>query len=463
MTGQPTETKRLPKDLRAALPAEVAEKPRIYAKDLPDELRDDVWAWFADGLEPLEEAGQLGSILLQYPRWFFTSSENRDEIEQARRAPSGGRADRSRSSSATRAGSTRRTSSARCASSATDRSRSSWSTARRASSRACHRSSRRPPPTWPSSASTAGAPRPGRSRTSRPSSGSATCTTTTSCRTGRRKVARGGRAVEGHARPVQQLLRQLRRDERDRVRPDAPRPGGRRAGLTVRVTLLRDGARRSVAILPPWHSPTPFPASGRATMPSTSPNSFPPGPTIRFGPLDPRIVGIGDASSGLCGGMCFFVRRRFATGGPVPAMTTVPDNGSDLFQQLVREQVRSLRLGVVPMRFWRLASMNAADRAARTRDREWPQIKQALDDNKLTAIGLIRVAGDQPVQADRQPPGPGLRLRDRRRRLDPRPRLRPEPPEQERRVGPHRRLGQAVDRRAGPRRGRPGLSRAVGR
>ena len=83
MTGQPTETRRLPKDLRSALPAEVAEKPRIYAKDLPDELRDDVWAWFADGLEPLKEAGQLGSILLQYPRWFFTSSENRDEIEQA--------------------------------------------------------------------------------------------------------------------------------------------------------------------------------------------------------------------------------------------------------------------------------------------------------------------------------------------------------------------------------------------
>jgi uncharacterized protein YecE (DUF72 family) len=83
MTGQPTETKRLPKDLRSALPADVAEKNRIYAKDLPDALRDDVWAWFADGLEPLKEAGQLGSILLQYPRWFFTSSENRDEIESA--------------------------------------------------------------------------------------------------------------------------------------------------------------------------------------------------------------------------------------------------------------------------------------------------------------------------------------------------------------------------------------------
>ena len=83
MTGQPTETKRLPKDLREALPGELADKPRIYAKDLPAELLDQVWTWFIDGLEPLKDAGQLGSILLQYPRWFFTSSENREAIEEA--------------------------------------------------------------------------------------------------------------------------------------------------------------------------------------------------------------------------------------------------------------------------------------------------------------------------------------------------------------------------------------------
>jgi uncharacterized protein YecE (DUF72 family) len=83
MTGQPTETKRLPKDLRTALPAELAAKPRIYAKDLPEDLKGAVWEWFLDGLQPLEESGQLGSILLQYPRWFFTSSENRDTILDA--------------------------------------------------------------------------------------------------------------------------------------------------------------------------------------------------------------------------------------------------------------------------------------------------------------------------------------------------------------------------------------------
>ena len=84
MTGQPTETKRLPRDIRESLPPEVAVKSRVYAKDLPAEVADEVWKRFRDGLEPLREAGQLGSILLQYPRWFFTSSENRAAIVEAR-------------------------------------------------------------------------------------------------------------------------------------------------------------------------------------------------------------------------------------------------------------------------------------------------------------------------------------------------------------------------------------------
>jgi uncharacterized protein YecE (DUF72 family) len=84
MTGQPTETKRLPKAIREALPEEVAAKARIYARDMPDELRDAVWQMFIEGLEPLRAAGQLGSVLLQYPKWFFPISESRDEILAAR-------------------------------------------------------------------------------------------------------------------------------------------------------------------------------------------------------------------------------------------------------------------------------------------------------------------------------------------------------------------------------------------
>ena len=83
MTGQGTETKRLPKSLRAELPEPVASKARVYAKDLPPDVLDEVWRSFRDGLQPLADAGQLGSILLQYPRWFFPSSENRTSIEDA--------------------------------------------------------------------------------------------------------------------------------------------------------------------------------------------------------------------------------------------------------------------------------------------------------------------------------------------------------------------------------------------
>ena len=83
MTGQGTETKRLPKVIRTELPEPVASKTRIYAKDLPADLLDEVWRMFREGLEPLATAGQLGSILLQYPRWFFPSSENRADIEAA--------------------------------------------------------------------------------------------------------------------------------------------------------------------------------------------------------------------------------------------------------------------------------------------------------------------------------------------------------------------------------------------
>jgi uncharacterized protein YecE (DUF72 family) len=86
LTGQPTETKRLPKALREALPATLADKPRLYAKDLPGELLAEVWRLFAEGLEPLAESGQLGAVFLQYPKWFFTSSENRDAIRAAKEA-----------------------------------------------------------------------------------------------------------------------------------------------------------------------------------------------------------------------------------------------------------------------------------------------------------------------------------------------------------------------------------------
>jgi uncharacterized protein YecE (DUF72 family) len=85
MTGQPSEVKRLPKAIRESLPAEMAEKARIYGKDLPSELYDEVWDSFGRAIEPLREAGKLGAVFLQFPRWVFPSNQNREMILDARR------------------------------------------------------------------------------------------------------------------------------------------------------------------------------------------------------------------------------------------------------------------------------------------------------------------------------------------------------------------------------------------
>jgi uncharacterized protein YecE (DUF72 family) len=84
MTGQPSETKRLPKPIREALPEALLDKARLYPKDLPQEQGDEIWAYFRRGIEPLVESGRLGAVFLQFPRWVFPSNETRDHILQAR-------------------------------------------------------------------------------------------------------------------------------------------------------------------------------------------------------------------------------------------------------------------------------------------------------------------------------------------------------------------------------------------
>jgi uncharacterized protein YecE (DUF72 family) len=84
MTGQPSEVERLPAALRFALPAALRDRARIYAKDLPLDLRVEIWRTFIDALEPLRLAGKLGAVLLQYPRWFLPNRVSAAAIEEAR-------------------------------------------------------------------------------------------------------------------------------------------------------------------------------------------------------------------------------------------------------------------------------------------------------------------------------------------------------------------------------------------
>lgn len=69
MTGHATEIARLPRSIRDAITPSIAKGPRVYAKDLPLDLRDEVWRLFRDSVQPLYEANRLGTILLQFAPW----------------------------------------------------------------------------------------------------------------------------------------------------------------------------------------------------------------------------------------------------------------------------------------------------------------------------------------------------------------------------------------------------------
>jgi uncharacterized protein YecE (DUF72 family) len=84
MTGQPTETARFPRELKEALPRALRDRRRIYGKDLPPELTDEVWRIYRDALSPLHTAGKLGAILLQYPRYFLPNRRNSESLLEAK-------------------------------------------------------------------------------------------------------------------------------------------------------------------------------------------------------------------------------------------------------------------------------------------------------------------------------------------------------------------------------------------
>jgi hypothetical protein len=128
-------------------------------------------------------------------------------------------------------------------------------------------------------------------------------------------------------------------------------------------------------------------------------NAWPPGPTVRFGPLDPRLIGVGDASAGLCGGMVYTVADLFAADVSVPPDREPPANGSARFNSIVRRQVESLAWLSVPVRFWLRMALGGSfggDRARSTFEREWPTAKARLDGGRLVPIGLVRLAATNP-------------------------------------------------------------------
>jgi uncharacterized protein YecE (DUF72 family) len=56
----------------------------MYAHHLDPDAMEEAWRRFGAALRPLHDAGRLGGVLFQYPRWFVPKRENRNEIETLR-------------------------------------------------------------------------------------------------------------------------------------------------------------------------------------------------------------------------------------------------------------------------------------------------------------------------------------------------------------------------------------------
>lgn len=83
LTGHPTFPHSLWPDLQAEVPAEHRDKRRLYASHLPPDVLEEVWARYHHALRPLHEAGKLGAVLLQYPRWRGPKESSHRELRAA--------------------------------------------------------------------------------------------------------------------------------------------------------------------------------------------------------------------------------------------------------------------------------------------------------------------------------------------------------------------------------------------
>jgi uncharacterized protein YecE (DUF72 family) len=84
LTGHPTRRKALPEDLLEEVAPEHRDKQRFYASHLSADGVAEVWRRFGDALLPLDSAGKLGAVLLQYPEWFTPRRSSREELRAVR-------------------------------------------------------------------------------------------------------------------------------------------------------------------------------------------------------------------------------------------------------------------------------------------------------------------------------------------------------------------------------------------
>jgi uncharacterized protein YecE (DUF72 family) len=83
-TQHPTRLSSIPKSFHDSLPEKSLKKARLYEKDVPPELTDELWRIFRGALRPMREASKLGAVLIDFPPWYVPSKPNRAYLARAR-------------------------------------------------------------------------------------------------------------------------------------------------------------------------------------------------------------------------------------------------------------------------------------------------------------------------------------------------------------------------------------------
>jgi hypothetical protein len=109
-------------------------------------------------------------------------------------------------------------------------------------------------------------------------------------------------------------------------------------------------------------------------------------------------IPIGDTGRGLCGGMAFAARDRFERNEDAPPDGAPPKPGEALFKEIVDRQFDSFgRLFTVPIRFWLSSAGDQPGRDRETVRSAWPAIKASIDKGEPPMVGLVRLAGWNPL------------------------------------------------------------------
>jgi uncharacterized protein YecE (DUF72 family) len=80
-TGAPTLPDSLWPDLQDEVRDRARDLRRLYAAHLSTEALGECWERFAHALRPLQSAGKLGAVILQYPGWFTPRPEAWAELD----------------------------------------------------------------------------------------------------------------------------------------------------------------------------------------------------------------------------------------------------------------------------------------------------------------------------------------------------------------------------------------------